>query len=343
MIFLRESRRKYRETRRHPASRLRIHQGLIPSMLTRPLFILPCLLLAGCAFAEPHGKRAGAWPEGPLVEASGLAYTPAFGLFVAHNDDRDRHLYFLDSEYRDRGRLEISEARNRDWEDLALIEREGRPPILVIGDTGDNAGRHPFVRLHYLELGPKDSWLPDPPVTYRYLGWQKLVYPDEPEDCESIAYDPVQHRMLLLTKRTRPPELYAVDLPDPVAFPRGEPQRQTLTFLNFVPYLPDPTADYLVQNPGRGRWSAQPTGMDVAPDGSAAVIITYNDLQYYPVGESETLAGRLAQRPVSIDIEQLGQTEAVAFGATPRKVYVTTEGSAPAILEIDLDIVFAEP
>jgi hypothetical protein len=286
------------------------------------------LLLSGCrALHTPETTRLS-WEDPRLVEASGLIVLTDSEILVSHNDDRDSALYLANSRGMPVSRLSFPELQNRDWEDLALIERKGQKPLVVIGEVGDNQGRYSSVFLHFVEVGGYE-------LNSSYVGSLEVLYPDGPRDVESIAWDAEGGRILLLSKRDRPARLYAVPLPE--FLPEGKQSVQVpATFLGEVAGIPRPTPDFIATNPKYGRWSGQPTGMDINRAGNLAAVITYNDLHFFRRKPDQTWAEAMAEVPESLDIPLLGQTEAVGFTPDGKAVYIVPEGANPDILRVEL-------
>lgn len=300
---------------------------------TALLSALVFLAFNGCGTLDSGVGLLQTWPEPSPAEASGLAYLPDYDLILTHDDDSVTRL-FAWSPASDRAFvIDLSGVPNRDWEDITLIPRDEAPPVVVVGEIGDNAARYPVVSLHFFELVGLDNREAFPAAVY--LGSQPFQYPEGPRDAESLMYDPVDRSLLVLTKRDAPPGLYEVPYPKHLRFPES-PETALARFLGPVPSIPQPDAAYLLANPGRGRWSAQPTGADISPDGGTLAVITYNDLHLFRRSPGSSWAETLASSPESIDVKQLQQTEAITFAGDSESLFITTEGDNPEILTVRL-------
>ncbi len=157
-------------------------------------------------------ERTGWLASDEIMEASGMqASHSRAGDFFVHNDEGEPVLYAIDESGADLGSVAIVPAKNKDWEDITSV------PVAVT-DAGSWSAilattrhRRESIKLYFIEepkTGKHD----------RYAGQQDLkhaltlTYPDGPRDCESMAYDPIGKQILLLSKRDKPPRLYAVDL-----------------------------------------------------------------------------------------------------------------------------------
>ena len=170
-------------------------------------FFLPLVLVTACSPAEePFSSVVGRLQNAKIDEASGIARSQRYpDVFWLANDDGPSVLYAIDGTGKDLGRIEIKDASNRDWEDLASFTLDG-VPYLVAADIGDNQGSRKDVRLYVIEEpeAGDDKVKPE---------WRiEFTYPEGPRDAESIAVDVDNERVLILTKRDVPALLYAVPL-----------------------------------------------------------------------------------------------------------------------------------
>lgn len=262
------------------------------------------------------------------METSGMqASHLRVGDFFVHNDDGGPLIYAINEKGANLGQVSIVPARNKDWEDLAMVP-VGDGHWIVAGDIGDNQAKRKSIKLYFAEqpqTGPKD----------RYSGrldlkhWIELEYPDGPRDCEAMAYDPIDNRILLLSKRDRPPRLYAVDLG--TALNEGEAE---LEFLGTIHPMRPPTLEDRAHWGGRTDWISQPTGMDISPDGKEAVVITYRSLYRFRRQDDEDWLSALQRMPDEMIGPPAPQNEAVAYSSDGEAVFVTTEKIPAPVFKI---------
>jgi len=263
--------------------------------------------------------RTGWLASNEIMEASGMqcSYARA-GDFFVHNDEGEPVLYAIDASGADLGSVLIVPAKNKDWEDITSVPvEEGH--WLVVGDIGDNQARRESIKLYFVEepkTGKHD----------RYAGQQDLkhaltlTYPDGPRDCESLAYDPIGRQILLLSKRDKPPRLYALDLETALTVSHAE-----LKFLGTISKLRPPSSRDRFQFGGRTDFISQPTGFDISADGTEAVIITYRSLYRYRRGPAETWFEAFQKQPEEVVGPPAVQNEAISYSVDGKAIYVTTE------------------
>jgi hypothetical protein len=313
---------------RHRKSRgLCLLRGLLPMQqgLRWLAAGLLALTLAACVSQPLAGVPLVANPL--LDELSGLAVSHADPTFLwAHNDSGDGpNLFRVGFAGEDLGRVTIEGAKAVDWEDIATFDWQGQPAVLI-GDIGDNNARHAQSTL-YVVTDPGRSGVP------KLLWTLKFRYPDGPRDCESLAVDPVDHVILLLSKRDFPPRLYALPMP---AEATDVPELSTATFLGPVETIPEPTLGDLTQPLYLGILSSLPTAMDISRDGAFAVVTTYGDAYLYRRQPGQPWIQVFAQKPVRIPLPHLKQTEAGAISADGRSLFVSTEQRPTPLVRVPL-------
>ena len=263
--------------------------------------------------------RTGAIEAKKLKEASGLQASRSHnGVFYSHNDDGKPEIFMLDESGGNLGHMEIEPARNKDWEDITSIP-VGDDRWLVAGDIGDNGKKRKNIKLYFTkepEPGKKGRYSGELDLEHRLT----LVYPDGPRDCESMSYDPVGKRILLLTKRDKPARLYAIDLQTALDEDKAE-----LEFLGTISPLRPPTIADRAKWGGRVDWISQPTGLDISPDGNEAVVITYRSLYRFHRQEGEDWLTAMQRKPEEVVGPPAKQNEAVAYSVDGRSIYVVTE------------------
>lgn len=263
--------------------------------------------------------RTGWLASNNLNEASGMqASYSRDGDFFVHNDDGEPVIYAIDSTGADVGSVIIVPAQNKDWEDITSIPvDDGR--WLVVGDIGDNWSKRKSIKLYFIDE-------PQTGKNDRYAGrqelkhWISLNYPDGPRDCESMAYDPVNKQILFLSKRDKPPRLYAIDLVTALSENHAE-----LTLLGTTSSFRPPTIADRAKWGGRTDWISQPTGFDISADGSEAVVITYRSLYRYRRQPDEDWLTAMQRKPEEVIGFSAVQNEAIAYSVDGKEIYVTTE------------------
>jgi len=292
-------------------------------------------LLTACAHPPAYGppERTGAMPPS-VAESSGLAVSRLDpNILWTHNDSGGQPvLYALAPDGTRRGDLRITGLKNRDWEDLDSFKLDGRS-WLLIADTGDNASNRKDCAL-YIVAEPDPATLSPEKELSAPVAWKiPVTYLDGPRDCEAVAVDARAGLVYLLAKRTSPHGIYTLPLRLPAdgIVPAALPVAQMPNAL-----IPQPTASQrLMPIPG-GRYRAQPTGMDFAADGSAAVVVTYGDVLVFPRQNNEPWKTALLRPPVVLAPHGLVQAEGVAFGADNRTIYVSSEGPGSSLVRYQL-------
>lgn len=296
------------------------------SFRAAPACLAAGLLLSACARAPDYDgpRRVGSMP--PAVrESSGLAPSRLDPAVVwTHNDSGGQPvLYALGPTGNLRGSVRIAGAVNRDWEDLASFELDGRSWLLV-ADTGDNGAKRSDCELIVIEEPSPAALAAAPEITVPPAWRVPVRYPGGPRDCESVAVDARAGLVYLLAKRVLPRGLYTL----PLRLPAGAPAPEARIAAWFPEAsIPAPTATQSLLPIPSGRFRAQPTSMDFASDGSAAVVLSYGDVMLFPRKRGESWADALLRPPMLLNPHGLTQAEGVCFGADNRTIYVSSEGA----------------
>jgi len=277
-----------------------------------------------------HGpETVGQITELAINEASGLAISQrATELLWTHNDSGNEPVLYAIAPSGDfLGSVRIEGAVNRDWEDIASYEVDGRA-YLIAADIGDNNAVYPECTLYVIaepnpaELSLTRELVATPERVIRY------VYPSGPRDCESLAVDIHEGAIYLISKRTQPPILYRLPLfPDdtakrPLTAEEIGPVNGILPPSGLISQMPVPW----------GKWRAQPCSLDISPDGKIAALLTYGEIYLYERQDGESWATTFARGGQALAAHNLPQAEGLCFSSDGKTLYVTTEGSpAPLI------------
>jgi hypothetical protein len=247
-----------------------------------------------------------------VTEASGLAVSASNDRFLWTLNDSggtpEIHLVGIDGA--DRGKVKITNAVNTDWEDIASFKLDGKSWLLV-ADTGDNKSKRKVVTIHIL----REPKLPaageklDGAVT---ADWHiDFTYEGGPRDCEAVAVDPVREKIILITKRTRPPEVYELPL-------RAPKKKGVLTLKKI--------GQTDVTSPAGIPFFDRPVGLDITADDSLAAVVTYRSVFLFPRKPEESWAEAFSHKPEMLTPHDLPQAESVAFSKDGKSIYVISEG-----------------
>ncbi len=228
-----------------------------------------------------------------LNESSGLAasHLHADTIWSINDSGSEALLFALDRDGRTVSMQIVDTELNTDWESLSSFVMDGIA-YLAIGDTGDNfrwrRDSQFLIVREPQELDSEDNL---------DVAWTvNFTYPGGPRDSEASAVDVANNRILVLTKRRYPPELFSIPLTPQVTDPEA-------LLLGTLAHLPLPTEDELEIDP-LARFRHMPSGMDLKHD--MLLVTTYKHAYLYDVND-------LSAVPSLIPLPSLGQREAIAF------------------------------
>jgi len=280
------------------------------------------LLACGAALAADGVELAN--PD--LDELSGLAVSHADAtLLWGHNDTGGGPVLFrIGPAGEDLGSTTLRDVQASDWEDIAAFDDAGGPALLI-ADTGDNFGLRSYSTL-YAVRDPGRSG--EPALLWRL----DFRYPDGARDCEAVAVEPAAREILLVSKRDVPPRLYRLPLPQRT--PRAP---QVAEFLGLVAGLPEPpTLRERLARPLGPILPHSPTALDLARDGTAAVLVTQLNAYVYRRAPRMSWAQAFSQPPAVLALPRLGQIEAAALSPDGRELIVGSEGRPGRLARIAL-------
>ena len=304
------------------------------SRQSRWLWMLACLLMAGCAAAEPPPARlSGLLLDAELDEVSGLAASRRHDnvLWLVEDGGNPARLHAISRRGRKRATFEVADATTTDWEDLAAFELDGRA-YLLIADTGDNGGLRRTVQLHVvaepgqLNLPAGSKAAPLKPAWSIVFRW-----PDGARDCEAVAVDAARGQILLISKKREPPELFVLPLR-----PRGNGVL-TARALGTLLRAPRADADEQRADPAQARIQSQVTGADLSPDGRTLAVLTYRQALLYSRRGNESWTSTIARTPERRALPWLHQAEALGWAAHGRGLYATGEFSPAPLIYLPVE------
>jgi hypothetical protein len=165
------------------------------------------------------------------------------------------------------------------------------------------------------------------------VAWKiDFQYEDGSRDAEGLAVDMAQGRILILSKRTQPPVLYELPF-EPYQAPARHVARKVAT----LKHIPPPTAEDLQD--AYGQYRSQPTAMDLSPDGTTLVVLTYKHAYHHHRQPHQRWEYVLATPPQLIPLPhpnsgELKQREAICIDPRTGTLYVTTEQTPAPIYRI---------
>ena len=275
-------------------------------------FAFPFLITAVHAAEPAFVLRPGdAKITSPAVtEASGLAASPSADgfLWMINDSGGTPEIHLAQTDGTSRGAVTVTDAVNKDWEDLAAFTMDGSH-CLLIADTGDNGSAREACNL-YIVREPKlpaegETLSGNAPILWQIT----FTYEDGPRDCESVAVDVENAKVILVSKRTGPPVVYELPLkPAKNAIARKIGTTETKApGIRSIPF------------------SNQPTGLDISADHHMAAIVTYLGVFLFRREEKESWADAFAKKPEVLAPHKLTQAEAVAFSRDGKTIFAVSE------------------
>ena len=258
-------------------------------------------------------------PEGSVQsrevdEASGLAVSPGNKdfLWLLNDSGCSADLHLTGTDGSSRGKVTLKDTKNIDWEDLCSFIYKGKP-YLLIADTGDNLSKRPDCFLYIVPEPQLPKAGASLEGTVKAAWTIHFKYEDGPRDCEAVAVDEKAGKILLVSKRTKPPVLYELPL---------KPKGDGMLTAKKIGEIPKTLSAGMPPIP----YGSQPTGLAIAPDGSMAAVVTYFRVFVFPRKAGETWPEAFSHEPVALQPHRLRQAESVSFSRDGEQLGVVSEG-----------------
>ena len=243
-----------------------------------------------------------------LSESSGLAVSNRYDdLLWSMNDSGNApEIFAMTGTGADLGSWSIATETMTDWEAMSSFVKDDEA-YLLIADVGDNFRWRSRLSLVIVKE-PDPADITDAELA---IEWKvEFSYPQGVfRDCEAVAVDIGGERVILITKRVYPPEVYELPLVSKesvIAKKIGE-----------LPYLPKATLSDIEEEPGVGQYRRMVTGMDIRDH--QLLLTTYQDVYLLDLR-------RLEAPPLMVPMPLVGQREAISFDRnTSATAYVTRE------------------
>jgi len=263
-----------------------------------------------------------------INEASGIAISRINeDVLWVINDSGNSSIFAMNSNGNHLATFNIQDVMNNDWEDLTSFTYKGKPYILI-ADVGDNKAKREKCYLHFIQEPDLIKTSNSSPVSIKPSWSIAFTYEDGPRDCESVAVDIVNEKILLLSKRDQPPVLYEI--------PLNKQKNIVAKKLGKIKPLPQPTQNDIRLIKYLNQITHQPTAMDISSDGLSAVILTYVNAYYFTSEEPTDWLTVFLSTPNKITLPPLQQAESVCFDKDGKSIYVTSEKIPAPLLKIDL-------
>jgi hypothetical protein len=287
---------------------------------------LACLLLLALTYA-PAADLTEAVEEKParsdrlavlederIKESSGLApslRTPDL-LWTLNDSGGPTTLYAINTQGQTHGEMNITNAKNVDWEDLASGPNSDGQPTLFIADIGDNGKTRPSIQIYEVPE-PKALTASKPQKIAPTRTWN-LRYPDGPANAETLLAHPHSGHLFILTKTlVGTATLYSVPVthqPDTIQ------DLEKITTLNFP--LRNKTGKRPIDN-------LMTTGGSLSSDATRLVVSTYNSLYEWTLPDGQLTAKALDANPIRIDPPLTRQMEAICYQPGTHHLFFTSE------------------
>ncbi|MFM6949116.1 MAG: hypothetical protein ACKOWQ_08885 [Aquirufa sp.] len=265
--------------------------------------------------------------NGQLDEGSGLiASRKNPGYFWALNDSGDpNRLFYFDSNGKGKKEFYLTNANNRDWEDMSITTEADGSSTIYVADFGDNNVVYQSYNIYWFTEPTVSNSGPDINAISQV---KKLTFvlPDGMRDMECLLVDQVSKDIFIVSKREDLKRLYkisAANVKDGAVL--------TAEFINELSF----------SNPFSSNTSVKElfyvTAGDVSFDNKEIIIRNYGYIYYWKRKDGESIPDALARQAKTVpcrskysSADGLGepQGEGLAFAADAQGYYTISESAA---------------
>ncbi|MGV8944177.1 hypothetical protein [Thermomonas sp.] len=288
---------------------------ILPALRLSILAALAVCVVACAPAPLPFARLAGLITSKDLDEVSGFAASRAHAdvLWAINDSGNPARLYALSLRGKLLAQFDVEDAKNIDWEDMASFDLDGKHYLLV-ADTGDNGGLRKSITLYIFEEPANLVSGTLRPAWTIHARW-----PDGPRDCEAVAVDAAAGKILLISKKRTPPELFVLPLADPGKAWR-EPRR-----IGRLSGVPAAGPELQRNDPTMAKLFSQVTAADLSPDGRTLAVLTYGSVLFYRREAGEDWGAAVARDPEAHDVPLIPQAEALTWSAGGGGLYASGE------------------
>lgn len=273
------------------------------------------LVLAVFSFATPaytqnFGDRIdkGVVSSDSLDEASGIAVSRRNPVILwTHNDSGDKpRLFAMTTSAKVVGIYTLTNAENRDWEDICTGSFNGTPFIFV-GDIGDNNAQYDVKTIYRIEepfINENQAF-----ISANLKGAEKIRYryPDGQRDAETLMFDTKTGDLYVVSKREDSVRVYRLTYPQSVT--------DTI--------IPEKVAVLPLQQIVAG---------DISANGTSILLKNYSTVYYFQRLAGETVAQALMKTPIIVpQYQPEPQGEGMCFEWSGAGFYTISEWSPAKI------------
>ncbi|MBI1767602.1 MAG: hypothetical protein HYR67_04415 [Bacteroidetes bacterium] len=236
-----------------------------------------------------------------LAEASGLVAStanPGF-LWSVNDGGNPPEVFLIDQNAKTRMVCTLSNARNRDWEDIAVgAGPDAEKKYVYVADIGDNWAQYELKFIYRFEepiLGSQKE------IAITQYDTLILKMPDGKRDTETILIDPLTNDLFLISKREDAVALYIAPYPfsmDTILLRKV----MTLPFTKIV-------------------------AGSISRDGIEILLKSYEKVYYWKRSTNESLPEVFTRKPIELPYNREPQGEAITWSYKGDEFYTLSEGT----------------
>jgi hypothetical protein len=260
-------------------------------------------------------KIVGTIKSDEINESSGLVQSRCQSdVFWTHNDSGDKEFIYAVNEKGDKlGTWKVENAKNLDWEDIAIFKDGSGKCYLYIGDIGNNELKKNQLTIYKISEPQVSDSVKDSskqnPIQTESAEAINFSYPESTHNAETLLIHPTTGEIYVLTKHeSRPSEIFKIG---------AKTEKIADIKVPAVPY-------------------GMLTGGEISPDGKRLIICDY--VAAYEIKLPET-AGNFddvwQQAPNRIELGERKQGESICYSADGKSIYAGSEKKNSPMIRVE--------
>jgi hypothetical protein len=263
-------------------------------------------LIHSALFAQEHKIK-----DAKINECSGLVCSSkSDSLIWVHNDSGDQSkIYLINSNGETIAHYNFNK-KVRDCEDIAIWKRKNNKAQIFVGDIGDNDNKRGFITV--FQFDEPSLKMNDKEQLIENVKTFNFVYPDGARDAECLMFDPIEEKLIIVSKREDSVSVYTAFLNNLKTDQNTLTKEATLYF------------------PGLGftRWI---TAGDISTDGTKIIIKSYAQVYYWDRKNKQSVSEAMLQPHKLLKYKPEPQGEAIGFTNQAKQFYTISEGKGAVI------------
>jgi hypothetical protein len=263
-------------------------------------------------FAQEHRLK-----DKEISECSGLVCSSLNkNLMWLHNDSGDESIIYSINQKGETIAKYNFNKEVRDCEDIALWNPKNKKSQIFVADIGDNSAKREYITVYQFDEPKIVS--SDNEQAINNVKTINLKFPDGARDAECFMFDPIEEKIIIISKRENRVGVYSILLSNLKSNINTLKKDATLYF----------------KGNGATKWI---TAGDISNDGSKIIVKSYAQVFYWERKKQQSVADALKAPYKLLNYKAEPQGEAIGFTPDAKHFYTISEGKNAMIYKREIN------